>query len=999
MEMASKKQSDVQKWIIRIGNSPTQGPFSTAEVIERIKDGDLFGEEMVALFPDGQWKRLSQEPTFFSLILDVLEKGSQDFADKKRQTATEPNTETDQDLTVADDGTHSRKTSGTSPTQTSDSILKSEDHNWQARVDEYNAKIQLQKENKKKLSELANKTNSYQSTIIEAQNLRNNGLPENLIPESEKSQNWMYLVGAVVAVVAVYLIFFEEGQNTGSQGFSRISLKAPQFGNKRLSDKEVEQLFKSSLQNIQADTLEGYLSAQSKLVEAVEGAPEHIQSRAILCMIYRELWPFAKQDSNDIKTISMLTQNIKKINVVSPYANFCEVVQLLTQDKYKEARNTIDSIFEKTLSFDLTPVLFLYRAEILEFEKDYLNAVPYYERADTIWKSTTGLTWLKPNFELAELFYNKQEYTKSNELLRNILQLKPDQKGAKILMGLNQLYGFRQPENALETLTVAINLKSAVKPQLEAEGLFALAEMTQKRGDRKKALELAQRALKLRPDLGKAKKLISTLGGKPINALERAGAEMMFIADQYARSGDCLSAQAEYKAIFEANPKLATAAMKAAQCLWKLNQSFESVDYLTKAIKADPKLVSAYVLQADYLSQTFQFSKALSVLANARRVAVNNYEVFRGLALVELRRNNFLMAVRYGEQANKLFDSDIQTYVIMSQAYSKMYFTSTATTTEQADQKALAARSAMSFAAKAIEIDSTNEEAQVNYARTLASIKSVDSGQQYLLDLISKYGSNLDYRLGMGDLMKDFERCNEGIRYYQQVVDIDTKNKRAYLGLGDCYRMTGQPEKAMKPYLNAALLDPVDPEAMFQMGKLYLEKNQLPLAKERFESFLRSNPNYPKTYFNLAMTAFLSQRYDDAMIYLREEKKLYPQLADSYVLAAEIFAVQKMFSECAGEYSSALKLKPQGAEIYVKAAECYRKAGSVDVAEDMLSLAQERESGYAELWRELGQIYEIKGDLRAAIVSYRKYLGLSPNAKDYREVDDRIKLLLRKGAF
>ncbi|MFN8944127.1 MAG: hypothetical protein ACK5WZ_05845, partial [Pseudobdellovibrionaceae bacterium] len=258
--MVSKNQSDAQKWIIRIGNSPTQGPFSTAEVIERINDGDLFGEEMVALFPDGQWKRLSQEPTFFSLILDVLEKGSQDFADKKRQTATEPNTEADQDLTVADDGTHSRKTSATSPTKTSDSILKSEDNNWQVRVDEYNAKIQLQKENKKKLSELAKETSSYQATIIEAQNLRNNGPPEHFNPESQKLQNWMYLVGAVVAVVAAYLIFFEVGPNADSHGFSRISLKAPQFGNKKLSDKEVQQLLKSSLQNIQADTLEGYLS-------------------------------------------------------------------------------------------------------------------------------------------------------------------------------------------------------------------------------------------------------------------------------------------------------------------------------------------------------------------------------------------------------------------------------------------------------------------------------------------------------------------------------------------------------------------------------------------------------------------------------------------------------------------------------------------------------------------------------------------------------------------
>ncbi len=993
--MSVQANSSRQKWILRIGNSPTQGPFSTEEVRQRIQDGELFGEEMIAVFPDGQWRRLSQESTFVSLILEVLEKGSADFAAQKKQTAAESETVADHDFTVADDGTKSFGSVPTSPSRVTQKV-QVEDNDWQARVNEYNQKMQQQLENKKKLEELAKKTSGYQSLIIDSQNTI--GTVPNTEPDEKDYKPIVMGVLVFVLVVAAYFVFFEQSK-TSMAGISRINLQAPKFGSKNLSQKEADNLFRGAILAIQSDTFEGYQQAQSKLVEVTEGTSEHIKSRALLCMVYRELWPYAKQDSADIKAIGSVSQNTKTINVVSPYASFCEVVQLMTQDKLKEARNTIDSIFEKSLSFDLAPVLFLYRAEILEFEKDVINAAPYYERADTTWKSTTGLTWLKPPFELAELYYAKQEYTKASELLKNNLQLMPEHKASKILMGLVLFYGFNQSDNALETLNVAMGLKFHTRPQLEAEGYYTLAEITGKRGNRKRAIELAQKAVKLRPDMGKAKKLIASLGGKSVDPAERAGTEMMFIADQYARSGDCLSAQAEYKAIFDANPKLAVAAMKAAQCLWKLNQSFESVDYLTKAIKSDPNLVSAYVLQADYLSQTYQFSRALAVLANARRVAVNNYEVFRGLALVELRRNNYLMSVRYGEQAMKLFDSDLLTHVIMSQAYSKLYFTMAATTTEQADQKSLAARNALSFAAKAIEIDSTNEEAQINYAKTLASIKSVDSGQQYLLDLISKYGSNLEYRLGMGDLLKDFERCNEALKYYQQVADIDNRSKRAFIGMGDCYRMTGQPAKAMKPYLNAAVLDPKDPEAMFQMGMLYLEQNQLAEAKDRFESVLRSNPNYPKTYFNLAKTSFLSGRYDDAMIYLKEEKKLYPQLADPYVLAAEVFSAQKMFSECAGEYSVALKLKSQGAEIYVKAAECYRKAGSVDIAEDMLALAQERESGYAELWRELGQIYEIKGDLRAAVVAYKKYLGLSPNAKDYRDVDSRIQMLMRRGAF
>lgn len=85
-----------------------------------------------------------------------------------------------------------------------------------------------------------------------------------------------------------------------------------------------------------------------------------------------------------------------------------------------------------------------------------------------------------------------------------------------------------------------------------------------------------------------------------------------------------------------------------------------------------------------------------------------------------------------------------------------------------------------------------------------------------------------------------------------------------------------------------------------------------------------------------------------------------------------------------------MKLRPQGADIYVKSAQCYRQAGSLDVAEDMLALASARESGYAEIYREQGAVYEVKGDARSAAQAYSKYLGLSPNAPDRAQIEQKL---------
>jgi tetratricopeptide (TPR) repeat protein len=85
-----------------------------------------------------------------------------------------------------------------------------------------------------------------------------------------------------------------------------------------------------------------------------------------------------------------------------------------------------------------------------------------------------------------------------------------------------------------------------------------------------------------------------------------------------------------------------------------------------------------------------------------------------------------------------------------------------------------------------------------------------------------------------------------------------------------------------------------------------------------------------------------------------------------------------------------MKLRPQGADIYVQAARCYRQSGSLEVAEDMLAMALSRESGYAEIYREQGALYEMKGDIRSAAQAYNKYLGLSPNAPDRVEIENKL---------
>ncbi len=123
---------------------------------------------------------------------------------------------------------------------------------------------------------------------------------------------------------------------------------------------------------------------------------------------------------------------------------------------------------------------------------------------------------------------------------------------------------------------------------------------------------------------------------------------------------------------------------------------------------------------------------------------------------------------------------------------------------------------------------------------------------------------------------------------------------------------------------------------------------------------------------------------------IKEEKTKNPNLAEPYILAAEVFDRKAQYKECAAEYSYAIKLRSSLADLYVKAATCYRKSDAIDIAQDMLDIAKQKESGFPNIYREQGYVFEKKGLAQQATEAFRLYLELSPNATDRAEIESRI---------
>lgn len=928
------------QWLVKTESEKQLGPYSTEAILKMISEGAFSGLEQIKRYPDGRWNAISRQADFYDKLLEVLE-------EVKVTTRAQEKFEAETVIAKIPE----RKSFSVEEFEKTKALPMTEERERQ------NVRSFARGEIK------PGSAKGSQSQTIEMSRLDHLQKKENI----KSAKLPLFLVAGAVIFGAIAYLWPEEQVLSGG----KPNLLVPkESSSASLSGPEVKSAIQKAVATWVKDTYESASEAQSKLVMVIEGAPQNVEARGVLCLVYRDLWPYVKQDSKDLDAISSLTKGTRSLDPTGISGVYCEVTKLMTLGKYKEARGVVEYALNQP-AMSTAPVLYALKAELLFEERDIKTAVLYMDKARQLWPD-----WVKPQINLGIYHARLEQNAEASQNLQNVLQMNPKHKLAQVEYGVLLYKGYRQAEEAVRLLSAAVTSLGKFSRMDEARAHFFLALIYAERKDLVKAREYSEKAYALNPGDSHVKDLLVRLGGSvEINGKVAKNNELVFLGDQFFRTGNCLAAQAEYKAAFELDPTNAVAAMKAGKCLWQLSQGTEAINWLNKAISADKKLTPAYVLQADYYSQRYNYFSATQILNKAAQLFPNNYEILRGYGLVDFRRNNIKDAIGYLQRANKIYENDVDTLVLLAKSHAANRDFS----------------SAQKYAVRAIELDATNNEAQIVYAQILTQFQGLDTGLVYIRDLINKFSYTIEFRLAMAELYKEQERYSQAQKIYEQLVDADPKNKKAHLGLGQSYQAQALFEKALKEYLSATVIDPSDAEGLFRAGLLYSEIGKQSEAITQYKRALSINSLFPRLNYHIGRAYFQNNQYDAAVASAMEERKLNPGLADSYILAAEVYSATKQFQKCAGEYQQAIKLRPQGAELYVKVARCYRQAGSPDIAESMINIAASQESGLPEIYREQGAIYEIKGDSRAAVAAYNKYLTLSPNAPDRVEIETLIR--------
>jgi tetratricopeptide (TPR) repeat protein len=973
MEPRSKQGSKKdQRWIVKEAEGKIWGPYTTEQVLAQIERGYYVGGEQVAAFPGGTWVAISKSPEFYDRLLDVLAsegRNAKAAAEMQETVALPPEEPTDKIELIP------------VPSDVADSQVTALNRtHGVAEVGEYTDKLTspnlpAQTSNSPANTSLTNQT--VRGPVIELTDLKTLEEKE----EGSKSKLPFFLILAALALVVAALLVTDD-EKKPVEG-NRIHLLSPRKGAAAMDEATARTKVSRAMSAFNMDTFSGYQRAQNELVEVAQAPlmnPEAAQAKgerlAALCLTYRELWPYSFQDSQDLKTVNDVMQESKRLDPGGKSGATCEIVQLILSGRFNDAQGLTESMLVEDSQ---TPVLFEIRGDIYSYTRDYKTAATYFNQASTLWPG-----WQKIVVQEARAYRDLKQYPQAMNLYRQVINKVPTHAVAKIELGLIEGLQFQHFDDSLGLLTTALDGKEKVPGPVEEAGSWGVAVIQEKRGQTKKALEFAKRTLALNPSNMNAKAMIERLGGQ-VNSgdVSTDQGQLSYLAEQDVRDGDYFAAQAKFKAAYEANPKNGVPAMRAGFCLWQLNQSADAIEWTKKAVTSDPKLTSAYVQLANYYGLRYDYASAMQVLTKIQRLQPKSYEVYRGFAAIELQRNNWDGSINFANRALKLYETDLETYLIMSKAQLGK---------GQAEE-------AQRYASRAIELDFNNTEAHTLYGKSEARLRGIESGVQYMQGLINRFiitkgqqvpQAAIEYRIALAEIYLQDERYQAAQEVLNQALALDSDNKRALVNLGKALQAQNFRPQALETLLRAAVLDPSDAEPIYLAGMLYADTGKIQEATQQFERVLKINPRYPRAHVALGQMALRQGDSKRALEEAMKERETNPNLGDSFLLAAESYYALKQYSNCAGEYQQASR-QQRSASIMVRMARCYRLAGALDSAQSLLRQAQSLESGNPELYKEQGAIFHMKGMADEAVAAYDTYLKLVPAATDRAEIENRMR--------
>jgi Flp pilus assembly protein TadD/peroxiredoxin len=189
----------------------------------------------------------------------------------------------------------------------------------------------------------------------------------------------------------------------------------------------------------------------------------------------------------------------------------------------------------------------------------------------------------------------------------------------------------------------------------------------------------------------------------------------------------------------------------------------------------------------------------------------------------------------------------------------------------------------------------------------------------------------------------------------------------------------GYLDQAAASFKQVVEAKPDDPEAYYNLGTLYLRKNDLAEAQRYLAQTVKLRPNYPEAWNNLGMIAGQQNHPEEAIRNFKQSLAIRPDYAIALVNLGNIYRRQGNFPEAAGLFNKAVSLEPDNPEANYSLGMLQARQNNAAAAVELLEKALRARPDYPEARNNLGVLFVRQGRRAEAEEQFKQCIEVTPS--------------------
>ena len=277
------------------------------------------------------------------------------------------------------------------------------------------------------------------------------------------------------------------------------------------------------------------------------------------------------------------------------------------------------------------------------------------------------------------------------------------------------------------------------------------------------------------------------------------------------------------KAKFEENPEDFELTKKLANMYLELNRPEDAVVYLSKALELNPDYAQGYnQIGVCYVTQN-KLDEAEKSLINALKLDFDLIEAHFNLATLYQKRGDYKRALSHFKEVVLKNPDDYVVYHRMAEC---------ALAVSMNDE-------AEEFLKEALRLKPDFLEAAADLSTHYIKQGRLPDAENILGNILKHHPKVAGLHFSLGLVLKEQEKHLEAIAHHREVVLLDENNAEAFNYLGECCVAADMKEQSEPFFAKAIKLEPGYYQAIFNLGKLYLEQERKHEAIMTFEQCLK----------------------------------------------------------------------------------------------------------------------------------------------------------------